>query len=121
MTSGPTIDDTHGLPPSATAPSPAPMILAALSALPALGLLLLAGWLTLATASDTSDGSMVGVGYVVAAIVAAPALLALLLSAASLSLRRRAATAAVVLGASGFAVVLLALLFVAMSAVAMAM
>lgn len=81
------------------------------TALIALALLALAGWITLETSH--AEGSLAGLGYVVAILVAAPAVVALLLSVPAFVLRRRAAALAVTLGWFGLAAALLPVLLFA--------
>jgi hypothetical protein len=98
-----------------TAPAPthgrAAATLSIVTAVVALVLIALAG----AIALDTSrtEGSLAGLGYIVAIVVAAPAVVALLLSVPAFVLRRRTAALAVTLGWFGLAAALLpVLLFV---------
>ena len=81
------------------------------TALVALALLALAGGIALDT--SRTEGSLAGLGYVVAIVVAAPAVVALLLSVPAFVLRRRAAALAVTLGWFGLAAALLPVLLFA--------
>jgi hypothetical protein len=82
--------------------------LSILTAVAALALLAIAGWVALDTSG--TEGSLAGVGYIVAIVIAVPALVALLLSVPAFVLRRRAATLAVVLGWVGLAAALFPIL-----------
>ena len=68
---------------------------AAVCALPGLALLTLAGWAARATAQDRHPGSLAGVGYLLALLIAVPGGLAFLLSLAALALARRAPESAI--------------------------
>ena len=85
--------------------------LSVVTALAALVLLALAGSITLET--SRTEGSLAGLGYILAIILAAPAVVALLLSVPAFVLRRRAGALAVTLGWFGLAAALLPVLLFA--------